>query len=100
MSKKEYIQLLSNQDKLRIKFEARNKKVALFIVQYYALIEGRWRTVMRADNCHGIPHIHRYHLQSKEFKVFLDQDNKVAFNEAKSNILKNFSKIRENFINS
>jgi len=55
---------------------------------------------MRADNCHKIAHIHTYHLQSKEFKVSLDKENDKAFNEAREHILKDFLKIKENFINT
>ena len=100
MPEREYTQFLSEEDKIKIKLVTKRGLVVFFVVQYYALIQGRWRTIMRADNCHGTAHIHSYHLQSGEFRVSLGQDNNRAFNEAKSNILKNFSKIKENFLNT
>lgn len=100
MPEKEYTQSLSLEDKLTIRLVTKNGKFVFFVVQYYALINGRWKTIMRADNCHGKGHIHRYHLQSREFWVSLGQDNNIAFNEAKINILKNFPKIKENFLNT
>jgi predicted component of type VI protein secretion system len=100
MPEREYTQLLSEEDKIKIRLVTKKGRVLSFVVQYHALIQGRWRTVMRADNCHGTSHIHTYHLQSGEFKVSLGQNNNRAFNEAKSHILRNFSKIKENFLNT
>jgi len=95
---KEYLRLLSEQDKVKIKFQTRNGKVVFFVVQYYALINGKWKTIMRADNCHGFGHLHKYHLQNREFQVSLDQDTAEAFNFAKRHIIENFSKIKENYL--
>lgn len=78
----------------------KNGKVIFFVVQYYAFINGKWRTIMRADNCHGTGHMHTYHLQSKEFKLSLDKENGEAFNEARDHITKDFLKIKENFLNT
>lgn len=72
MPDKEYIQFLSLVDKLKIRLATKNGKVIFFVAQYYAFINGKWKTIMRADNCHGKPHIHTYHLQSKEFKLFFE----------------------------
>jgi len=100
MPEKEYIQFLSLEDKLKIKFATKNGKVVFFVVQYYAKIKGKWVTIMRADNCHGTGHLHTYHLQSKEYKVLLNKENSKAFSEARKHILKDFLKIKENYLNS
>jgi hypothetical protein len=96
----EYTQLLSEEDKIKIKFTTQKGKVVSFVVQYHAKINGRWRSIMRADNCHGSAHQHVYHLHTKEYKVLLAKSNSAAFNEAKRHILKNFFKIKENFLNN
>ena len=98
MPEKEYTQFLSSEDKLRIRLVTKNGKVVFFVVQYYALVGDRWRTIMRADNCHKTAHLHTYHLQSKEFKVQLNKENNKAFNEARDHILKDYLKIKENFL--
>lgn len=100
MPRKEYETFLSNEDVLSIKMEAIRGKLHFFVVQYRTKINGKWRTVMRTDNCHGRPHTHVYHLQSKEFKVILDKDNSTAFNNSKSDITDNYLKIKENFLNT
>jgi hypothetical protein len=100
MPDKEYTQFLSLEDKLTIKLVTKNGKVVFFVVQYYALINGSWKTIMRADNCHKTAHIHTYHLQSKEFKLLLNKENSIAFNDAREHIVKDFEKIKENFLNT
>lgn len=100
MPEKEYRKLLSLEDKLTIRLVTKKGKVVFFVVQYYALIKGKWKTIMRADNCHGTGHIHRYHLQSKEFKLSLNKENSKAFNDAREHIMKDFIKIKENFLNT
>lgn len=100
MPEKEYTQSLSSDDRLKIKFVTKNGKVLFFIVQYYAKIKGKWKTIMRADNCHGTGHIHKYYLQSKEFKLLLNKENNKAFSEARAHILKDFLKIKENYFNN
>ncbi|MBI3231516.1 MAG: hypothetical protein HYZ51_00310 [Candidatus Doudnabacteria bacterium] len=88
MPDKEYTQFLCLEDKLTIRLVTKNGKVVFFVVQYYALINGRWKTIMRADNCHKTGHIHTYHLQSKEFKLLLNKENSIAFNDAREHIIK------------
>lgn len=98
MKQVEYTQFLTDKDKLRISFVQDRGKVRKFIVQYYGLTRLRWRTIMRIDNCHGYPHQHVYHLRAKEFLLPLEKDNNSAFTEAQGYIVKEFRKIRENFI--
>lgn len=96
----EYEIWLSNEDKLKIKFSSLKGKVQNFVVQYYAKIKSKWRTIMRIDNNHGYPHKHIYYLHSKEFKLKLNQDNNSLLSESKEYIRKDFLKIKENFLNS
>jgi hypothetical protein len=98
MKQIEYTQLLTDEDKLRIEFTQDRGKILKFVVQYYSLINSRWRTIMRIDNCHGFPHRHVYHLRKMEFKVVLSKDANTAFTEGKEYILKNFQKIAQNFL--
>lgn len=100
MPDKEYTQFLSLSDKIKIRLVTKNGKVIFFVVQYYAFIYGRWKTIMRADNCHNTAHIHTYHLQSKEFKILLNKENGIAFKDVREHIVKDFVKIKENFLNT
>ena len=98
MKSVDYTQVLTEEDKIRISFIQNRGKVFKFIVQYYTLIKNKWRTVMRIDNCHDYPHQHIYHLHGKEFVITLEKDNNLAFTEAHKHIIKEFKKIKENFI--
>ena len=98
MKTKDYTQLLTNKDKLRIFFVEDRGKIKEFVVQYYSLIDSRWRTIIRIDNHHGYPHRHTYHLRRKEYRVVLNKDANLAFTESKADIIKNFEKIKENYI--
>jgi len=98
MQTKEYTQSLTDKDRLCITFTKHRGKILKFVVQYYSLTGSRWRTIMRIDNCHGFPHRHVYHLRKKEYRTILDTDNNSAFTESKGYIIRNFSKIKENYI--
>ena len=100
MADTEYIKHPSLEDRIRVKLVTKKGKVIFFIVQYYAKINGKWKTIMRADNCHGSAHLHKYYLHSPEFKVLLDQDNNLAFNWAREHIQNNFLTVKENYLNN
>jgi hypothetical protein len=100
MPEKEYELSLAASDKLKIRFESSRGEVVYFVVQYYAKIKGKWRTIMRVDNHHGYPHKHTYYLQKKESRVKLKQDNSIVFNQYIEHIKLSFKSIKENYLNS
>lgn len=87
MKKIDYIQLLTDEDRVKIKFTQHRGKILEFVIQYYSLINSRWRTIIRIDSHHGFPHIHRYHLRKKEFRIPLGDDNNEAFTKSKEHII-------------
>ena len=93
-----YIHPLTSEDKIKIEFSQDKGLVLKFVVQYHALINSRWRTIMRIDNCHGRPHMHRYYLLRKQLRVELGDSNEEAFTEAKRYIVSGFQKIRMNYL--
>lgn len=99
MKKKEYSQQLSDEDKLYISFTKDKGKIRNFCVNYSSLINGRWKDIMRIDNCHGYPHKHTFHLRRREFKVILGEDSNKVFTEAKEYIIKNLVSIKNNYLN-
>lgn len=100
MSAKEidYMQILTDEDKVRIYFKKRRGKIVKFIVQYFSLINSKWRSILRIDTCHNYPHIHTYNLQKRESVIRLNGGLNIIFTEYKTYIIKNFGKIKENFI--
>jgi hypothetical protein len=56
---KEWVQDLSNRDRLRVSFvtgKGPRKVVRIAVVQYEAEIEGEWRALVRYDQAHGYLH--------------------------------------------
>ena len=98
MEIKDYIESLTDEDKLRIFFMQDHGKILKFSVQYYSKIGGKWYSIMRADNFHGMPHYHVCHLHGEEYRVKLLQDTNLAFTEAKIGIRDNFQAIKDNFL--
>lgn len=100
MSEKEvdYIQLLTAEDKIRVRFTKKRGKITRFVVQYYSLINSRWRTITRVDTCHGYPHKHVYHLKGKEYIIKLTGDNNTVFTKALNDVKENYKRIKENFL--
>lgn len=93
----DYTRFLTNEDKVRIHFKKNRGKIEKFIVQYFSLINGRWRSIIRVDTCHPYPHIHTYHLQKKENVVRLEGNNNELFTYHREFVIKNFRKIKDNF---
>ncbi len=98
MKKVEYYRSLTKEDKIRILFEKNRGKIRHFIVQYYGLINGRWRTIMRIDTCHRFAHKHTYYLSGHQYITEWAGDLNKVFTEAGEFITKNFPKIRENYL--
>jgi|SRR3989344_229542 len=100
MKEVDYSYSVTREDKIRVFFRKNRGKITHFIVQYYALIHARWRTIMRIDTCHGYPHKHTYHLRDRETVLVLGtmESSNFAFTESRQFIHDNFTKIKENYL--
>ena len=95
----EHTYFLTDEDKVRVYFLRKSGKITKFIIQYYALISGRWRTILRVDTCHGPAHKHTYYLRRKQYLTPLPGDLNQVFPETKKSIIENFAKMKDNFSN-
>jgi hypothetical protein len=94
-----YKKWLTNEDFLLIELFTKRGKIIQFLLQYDALIEGKYRTILRTDNCHGSsPHKHVFHRQKGTFKQKLNLEPHEAFHQGFKLIKENFLQIKENFI--
>ena len=101
MKEVDYSTLLSKEDQVRIMFRKKRGKIVHFIVQYSALINGRWRSIMRIDTCHNYAHKHTFHLKGKQYILNLTKkgdDLGQVFTLASKDIKDNFQKIKANFL--
>ena len=68
------------EDRLRVTALKQKGKIIKFVVQYEALIENKWRAIIRYDNSHGFAHkdiIHYNGEQEKQPLYFPDLN--IAF---------------------
>lgn len=103
MKSVDYTYLITEEDKLRIMFSKQKGKVTYFIVQYSALINSRWRSIMRIDTCHGYAHKHTFHLRDKEYIIDLTSkgdDLNEIFTQSTNFVKNNFSRIKSNFLSN
>lgn len=98
METKNYIESLTDEDKLHVFFVQDRGKILKFAVQYYAKIDGTWRSIMRADNYHGTPHYHICYLHRDEYRVEFLEDSNIAFTRAQQEMSNNFQSIKSNFL--
>lgn len=95
----EHAKFLTHQDLLRISFDSNRGKVFRFALQYEALIENRWRIILRIDNYHGTePHKHQFHLRRRMVKLTIGGDPHRVFNEWQKLIAADYARIKESFI--
>jgi len=99
MKNKNYVQFLTNVDRLQVEFVEDRGKILRFSVHYCALIGKKWRPILRIDNFHhqNKPHRHSYYLKKKRMFSYWGGDANEAFTEAKKYIVKNYAKIKENY---
>ena len=98
MKRRDYKQILSPEDRLRVRFTEDRGRILQFVVGYDVLYQGRWRVLMSFDNCHGSsPHKHTYYLQSSAYKVDLNMSSEEALTESKKLILEHLQTIRANY---
>jgi len=93
-----YNQYLTDEDRIHVSFTQNRGKILKFSINYSARISGRWREIFRVDNCHGVPHTHRYYMHRKQFRVELGENNEQVFTNAKKYVVLNFLKIRDNYL--
>ena len=98
MKEKDYPLEFSPEDKVRIFFRQNRGEIDHFIIQYYAKLDGKWRTIMRIDTCHGFAHLHVFHANGKERVVRLPGDLNSVFTERRDMVMNNFIKIKENYL--
>lgn len=98
MKSKNYTQPLTEEDKLNISFTENRGKISKFSVNYSSLINGRWRYILRVDNCHEVVHKHTYHLHRKQYRVVLGNNVNMLFTWSKKYIIENYQNIKANYL--
>ena len=96
----EYIYVLNSryEDVMRVYFEEERGIIKKFVIQYTSLINGKRKSIMRVDSCHGYPHQHIHHLKKRERLVKWNIPMNVAYTRAYKLIRRQYQKLKENYL--
>lgn len=90
---------LTQEDEIVRKHSVVRGEVVKFSIQYNALIDGRWRGVVRYDNFHGEPHKHTFRYDGSERKsVIFGNNPSILFTKLLNTTKKDSRKIRERYV--
>ena len=88
----------SNRDRYRLFRRTEKGQVLVFRVQYEALIEGKWRPVVRYDTAHGYPHRDMLHPDGSQEKAgFPQRTNAEVLTLGQEDIKRNWQTYREQY---
>ena len=90
----------SEDDRIRVSFVSQKNKIIYFVLQYYSKTSKCWRTIKRYDTAHGYAHeeIYGFSKTRKITTIPLDGDYNLIYTECYDNIVKNWKKIKENYM--
>lgn len=101
MNEKEFFIFLGNQlnDRIRVRFVKKAGEIVDLVIQYEALINGKWIAIVRYDCAHGFFHRDILHPNGdKEKKVIDAPDLKYAFTFARQDLEDKWEWYKEQFI--
>lgn len=100
MQEVEYLYYLSAEltDRLRVFAQKEKGMILEFVVQYEALISGKWQAVVRYDTAHGFAHKDIMTASGKTVKqpLFFESHN-LAFTYATLDLKANWKTFRRDF---
>lgn len=101
MNEKEFFIFLGNQlnDRIRVRFVKKVGEIVDLVIQYEALVNGKWIAIVRYDCAHGFFHRDILHPNGdKEKKVIEAPDLKYAFTFARQDLEDKWEWYKEQFI--
>ena len=55
MVEKAYVQMITGQDRIRVRFRKDRGKITAFVVEYETLLKDEWMAIVRYDTARGQP---------------------------------------------
>ncbi len=98
MGEKSWIQdFETGRDRLRVHFRTERGQVkSIFVIQYEAYIDGRWRAIVRFDEAHGFFHQDIISPAGEQLKTaWPTSDKKLALTEAIEDIKRHWRSYRQ-----
>lgn len=99
MAQREYLRLIDDKNRIRIKFETEHGRVRKFSIQYELKLIDEWKAIVRYDTSHGFAHrdiLMPDGSQKKESFDVGDFGSTLTF--AQEDLLRNWENYRENYL--
>ena len=95
----EYVVLLGNDGRRRVRHTRVGGNVTEFMVQYEVFVEGKWHEVVRYDTSHGYAHKDLIHADGRKEKVTLFfKDLNICLTYAENDLRANWKNYRDKFL--
>jgi hypothetical protein len=95
---KRYVQIVTDQDRIRVRFKKDRGKIIDFVVQYETLVKDDWVPIIRYDTAHGQPHTDVISPDGTRKKRLLHFPNfNDAFSYAEEDIKTNWERYRQRY---
>ncbi len=95
----EYVVLLGNDGRRRVRHTRVGGNVTEFMVQYEIFVEEKWNEVVRYDTSHGYAHKDLIHADGRKEKVDLFfEDLNICLTYAENDLRANWKNYRDKFL--
>ena len=95
----EYVVLLGNDGRRRVRHTRVGGNVTEFMVQYEIFVDGKWHEVVRYDTSHGYAHKDLIHADGRKEKVTLFfKDLNICLTYAENDLRANWKNYRDKFL--
>ena len=96
---KAYLQMITDRDRIRVRFKKERGKIVEFVVQYETQVGKKWRPVIRYDTAHGSAHTDVIRPDGSQEKRLLHFPNyNDAFSYAAEDIKSNWERYRGEYL--
>ena len=96
---KAYLQMITDRDRIRVRFKKERGRIIEFVVQYETQIENEWKPVIRYDTAHGRAHTDVLRPDGTQEKRLLHFPNyNDAFSYAEDDVKSNWEHYRGEYL--
>jgi hypothetical protein len=96
---KAYLQMITDRDRIRVRFDKERGRIIEFVVQYETRVQGKWCPVIRYDTAHGRAHTDVLRPDGTREKRLLHFPNyNDAFSYAEDDVKSNWERYRREYL--
>jgi hypothetical protein len=96
---KSYLQMITDRDRIRVRFEKTRGRITKFVVQCEIQLRGEWCAVIRYDTAHGRAHTDVIKPDGTQEKRLLHFPNyNDAFSYAENDVKANWERYRREYL--